>query len=167
MYPTIVEQIDIAAGATSNVTNIPISDSANTLLGLLPLFFALGILMVALNLVMSMLRDVGLFGGGSSERDYNDEDGDDDDLEEECEYCEKDILEEDERTCNECEENICINCRVRFGEYNYCKECYKEVKKDVEKKDEKIKKEEVKPIITKEKTSFEKKSKFEEKTKYD
>ncbi len=76
MYPTMVEQIDIAAGATSNVTNIPIFDSANTLLGLLPLFFALGILMVALNLVMSMLRDVGLFGSSSKEVEdvENDED---------------------------------------------------------------------------------------------
>ncbi|KKK80149.1 hypothetical protein LCGC14_2826390 [marine sediment metagenome] len=176
MYPILIEQLDIAASASNNVTNIPVSGSANTILGLIPLFFALGILAFALNLVMSGLRNVGVLGGSSDDEDKEEEEEEEEEEEDEeyeskCDYCGKEINEDDEYECDKCEENICMNCRIKIGDEDYCRECYDKKKQRMERikqeSKKEIVKEEVKPIITEGKTSFEKKSKFEEKTKYD
>ena len=175
LYPMLVEQLDIAASASNNVTNIPVSESANTILGLIPLFFVLGILMFAVKLIMSGLGDVGILGGSSDgkskdeEEDEEDEEDEEEDESDKCEYCNREIIQRDSYSCDECEEEICVNCRHVYGGKDLCEKCYilidpnkKEIKKVIEPK-----KEEVKPIITKEKTIFEKKSKFDKKTKYD
>ncbi len=166
IYPTLVEQLEIAARSSSNVSNLPISDSVSTILGLMLLFFVLGISILVFNIVTSGLRGAGLISGSSDEEEEEeDSDEDESDKTYECEYCEKEIIEKDERTCNKCEENNCIYCRKRFGEYNYCKDCYKEIMKKTEKVKEVKKeveiKEEVEPIM-----DFEN-NKFEGKTKYD
>jgi len=177
IFPILVDQIDIAAGASANTTNFEVSELVSTILGLFPLFFALGILLVGINMIMPLFRQFGM----GSDRDEDEEDGEDheeeedenqeDDEEEEeekCEQCKNKIYSEKQvYYCDKCEKEICIVCKIDYKNLDLCKECYQIVKLKEKQVKQESKKEEIKPIITKEKTSFEKKNKFEEKSKYD
>ena len=146
--------------------------------------FSIGmvVIVIFLGLVMGVLFAAFSFGGGNSslgndkneddeknEKDEEDSEEEEEDEEyEKCEYCNRDLFEDNEDLeCDKCGEDICVNCRIKIGNEDYCKECYDKKKQRIEQTKKEVVKEEVKPIIATEKSSFEKKNKFEEKSKYD
>jgi len=76
LFPIIMEQIEVVqTNLTSGDINSTIfpGETSNLILSIVPIAFALGILLVALNVAVSGLRSAGLIGGGEEYGDDEDE----------------------------------------------------------------------------------------------